>query len=357
MHLLHIQAWASALPSDSNRQCEKPSVVGRQQIQIPTLPAFKPTTNANERMTAADKLFLIMKIKISALLLFVVFTNCVATAETTINDIRIRHEIRSNNQYGMAIDISFNIDGAKGENCDVILMFYNKVNGAKLMKYSSGYSTSSNNLCASRKFIPSYDNSTFNNFEIFIPYSAFELPNNPYELEFKVYIRKISNNKTLAVSSKKPFTLIKLDYNCYGCGGDGICSACYGNGGYSTYGYRNWNVCYRCHGRKYCTTCGGNKTLSQSKSLDYSYISSSTTPSYNSGYNAGNNIDIKTTRTQCRVCNGTGKKKVYISNSIHNDTKYYCSECGETDLVKHIHQSCSACYGNGYIESSEAVVR
>lgn len=26
---LHIQAWASALPSDSNRQCEKPPIVGR----------------------------------------------------------------------------------------------------------------------------------------------------------------------------------------------------------------------------------------------------------------------------------------------------------------------------------------
>lgn len=29
MQLSHIQAWASALPSDSNRQCEKPPIVGR----------------------------------------------------------------------------------------------------------------------------------------------------------------------------------------------------------------------------------------------------------------------------------------------------------------------------------------
>lgn len=29
MHLSHIQAWASALPSNSNRQCEKPPIVGR----------------------------------------------------------------------------------------------------------------------------------------------------------------------------------------------------------------------------------------------------------------------------------------------------------------------------------------
>ena len=37
MFLLHIQAWASALPSDSKGQCEKPQNVGWQRYRQLTL--------------------------------------------------------------------------------------------------------------------------------------------------------------------------------------------------------------------------------------------------------------------------------------------------------------------------------
>lgn len=57
MHLSHIQAWASALPSNSNRQCEKPPIVGRA-TSTDNSRFFR--TRSNQEMSIEHKTLILM---------------------------------------------------------------------------------------------------------------------------------------------------------------------------------------------------------------------------------------------------------------------------------------------------------
>lgn len=278
---------------------------------------------------------------------------CNFAKSVKINDVYLVHEDSKYGEKGLTLKISFDIEGCLNESCDIVALFYNSTNGAQIPKSSSGYKYDNKWLCTSKDFKPSYSNSTYTKLEMFIPYSAFELPNNPYALEVEFYIR--DTYTVLLKLGRYKFTLIKLDKPCFSCGGSGDCFLCHGLGGRNAgnmYTGYYWMTCNNCYGKKYCTTCGGKKYLSLSKSMAAKNESNSI-PSSN--YRNSGTVKIKTNRKKCTLCNN-GRIKMPIS-AVNPDYIEKCSECGELmKYSKHIHQDCSTCYGTGYIETNEAVI-
>lgn len=195
--------------------------------------------------------------------------------------------------------------------------------------------------------------------KIFIPYSAFELPNGDYEIQVEFLVR--NNRYVLAKSGRYTFNFHKSESGCEVCLGRGICSLCLGTGGRSMgtmYTGYYWSPCYICGGNKYCKYCKGKKYISYSFSWEFTekktnYPSNSMPPSYN--FNNGGNAKVKTNRKRCTLCNN-GRIKVPISTWTEASARR-CDECGEfMKYSGHFHQDCSVCYGQGYTETYEAVI-
>lgn len=279
--------------------------------------------------------------------IFVLIPLCNFAKSARINDVYLVHEDRKYNEKGLTIQISFNIEGCLNESCDIVVLFYNSTNGAQIPKSSSGYRYDNKWLCTSKDFKPPYDNTTYTKLEMFIPYSAFELPNNPYDLEVEFHIRDTYTE--LLKSGRYKFSLIKFDKPCFSCFGSGDCYLCLGMGVNATFS----GACSKCYGRKYCETCRGKKKISFSKSMAWKSEYNST-PLYDSNNNSS--VKIKTNRKKCTLCNN-GRIKMPIS-VVNPNYAEKCNECGELmKYSKHIHQDCSTCYGTGYIETNEAVIK
>lgn len=272
-----------------------------------------------------------------------------------IRDVNFIHEVIKNNEKGMTVKVTFSIYGCQYQECDAIIFFYNRNGGAQIPKQDSGYRYDKKWLCTFSEFKPKYDSSKYTDYEFFIPYSAFHLPNGPYELDAEIVVR--CNLSEVHKSGKYPFEMVKYEYGCYSCNSSGVCFLCSGAGGYSSMGYQ-WYICRGCGGRKYCLTCGGRGTLSSTKTLNCQYNTTSQPVQYGTSTyatpNAGS-AKIRTTRKKCRVCNN-GRIKVPIS-AVNSNYEEICAECGEKmKITKHIHQDCGVCYGTGYMESNEAII-
>lgn len=240
--------------------------------------------------------------RLVSLIMFVLTAGFVLAQSAKIEKIWVDHNASENNRSGMRIHVKINVYGLKNQKIEVAAAFYNGDNPIKC--YTDGYKTSSNTMESYNYSTPSYENSTYNDYQLFMPYYVFNNSNmKSGTYRFFVAILIVSNWKQIATSDWQSFTytsssnnnvvnnnynsnrfangrvagekwteyhngnkvsieqksdgsVYAIEYwrlNCTMCNQSGRCSNCNGSGYYFIY---NQYVQCICNGGK-CNLCGG----------------------------------------------------------------------------------------------------
>lgn len=111
-------------------------------------------------------------------------TNNGTKGSAVVNKVWIEHNTTMNDKSGITIHTDLNVKGMKGKKIEVLSYFYDSGKN-KMMGGVTGYKTQSGQVSHSYTTTPSYESSHWEDFKLFIPYSA--LPS-------------LSNNQTYYVS-------------------------------------------------------------------------------------------------------------------------------------------------------------
>ena len=98
-------------------------------------------------------------------------TNNETKGSAVINKVWIEHNTTMNNKSGITIHTDLNVKGMKGKKIEVLSYFYDSGKN-KMMGGVTGYKTQNGQVCHSYTTTPSYENSHWEDFKLFIPYSA-----------------------------------------------------------------------------------------------------------------------------------------------------------------------------------------
>ena len=115
-------------------------------------------------------------------------TNNETKGSAVINKVWIEHNTTMNNKSGITIHTDLNVKGMKGKKIEVLSYFYDSGKN-KMMGGVTGYKTQSGQVCHSYTTTPSYESSHWEDFKLFIPYSALpSLSNNQtYYVTIRVF--------------------------------------------------------------------------------------------------------------------------------------------------------------------------
>ncbi len=89
------------------------------------------------------------------------------------------------NQKGILIHLVFGIDGYTKSECRAVAYFYDS-NGDPLKDFDDRFSTEDGRVSTGTDFSPGYDETQYEDLQLFIPYSQFHLPAGHYELSYYV---------------------------------------------------------------------------------------------------------------------------------------------------------------------------
>lgn len=117
-----------------------------------------------------------------------------------IKDITVEHNYVKDGVKGMRILVDFNVQNMRGidGSCDVY--FYLK-NGDPVKGKNSEYQTQKGTLTTSFAINPRYEDSRYTDFELFVPYSEFDLESGKYDLKFYCRIWEKSSGWKKVVDS------------------------------------------------------------------------------------------------------------------------------------------------------------
>lgn len=95
----------------------------------------------------------------------------------------VEHNVTENNQKGMRIHAKFEVDNLKDVSCKIIAYFYYD-SGGKLKDTNDRYCTIDGYVSASKGFTPSYKNSIYHDFELFMPNDELHMSDGKHKLKF-----------------------------------------------------------------------------------------------------------------------------------------------------------------------------
>lgn len=115
-------------------------------------------------------------------------TNNGTKGSAVVNKVWIEHNTTMNDKSGITIHTDLNVKGMKGKKIEVLSYFYDSGKN-KMMGGVTGYKTNSGQVCHSYTTTPSYESSHWDDFKLFIPYSALpSLSNNQtYYVTIRVF--------------------------------------------------------------------------------------------------------------------------------------------------------------------------
>ena len=87
-----------------------------------------------------------------------------------INNVWVEHNKLNGLTKGMKIHVSFQTFNVRGVQGQLSAYFYQQ-NGTKLMDYNGAYRSVDGQVCAFLNFVPPYDQTTYNDSYLFIPYT------------------------------------------------------------------------------------------------------------------------------------------------------------------------------------------
>ena len=177
------------------------------------------------------------------IMLFIVIINSyLSLAQSAeIKRISILPDVNQYGQYGLFINVSFNVNGLYKQNGCVVAYFYD-INKNKRYTYSTNYKATDNHMCCRADFRPGYENAAYNDFSLFIPMDVLTngLPKNQdlWFNYFKIYIYQSYSN-TYTQLAESDFQAIEIAK----CGNDYVCVLEYDDT--YEYTYKMVNMGYR----------------------------------------------------------------------------------------------------------------
>lgn len=125
--------------------------------------------------------------------------NTYAKASATVKSITTEHNLYQNGKKGMNVKVSFDVSGMKGKTGNCVAYFYFE-NGTALNDNNQYYYTTDGKVSSSTKYTPGWDNTTYTDVKIFIPYSELHLGSGKSNL--KAYVEIFDNNHRSIGSSQ-----------------------------------------------------------------------------------------------------------------------------------------------------------
>lgn len=126
----------------------------------------------------------------------------------SIEKVSVDYNVYENGQKGMRIHVKFHVNYMLQKEGKLIAYFYDGYSALK--DCNNEYCTIEGNVCCSKVFTPSYENSSYNDFVLFMPNNDLHLNQSKYDLKFIVQIYDISSMKFLA---KSDYTNFKYTIN------------------------------------------------------------------------------------------------------------------------------------------------
>jgi hypothetical protein len=105
----------------------------------------------------------------------------------TFVSVRAEHNIVQGGQKGMVIHAHFNVEGAKDQSCQAAAYFYFS-NGDILKDFNKTYRAPDGQVSVASNFTPPYDQSSYDDFTMFMPYDELEMAKGHYDLKFQVKV-------------------------------------------------------------------------------------------------------------------------------------------------------------------------
>lgn len=127
------------------------------------------------------------------------------TPTAKVEEVWVDHNVYENNKKGMRIHVKFNVINCLGKKGQVAVYFF-KENGDKLKDTNSSYRSTDGQVAYHEDYTPSYNNSTYSDFTLFMPYSELHLNRQSGSYKFYIVIWG-ANSVVLARSDWTNFTM------------------------------------------------------------------------------------------------------------------------------------------------------
>lgn len=214
----------------------------------------------------------------------------------TINNKWIEHDVVEDGVKGIELHVDFLINGLKGKECKIIV-YFEEPKGSGLKDLNGRYCTTGGHVCVSKKFVPTYDNSHYSDFDIFMPVDEIHMKagSHTYYCDIRIlhagsFLNKsnyltftgttsgqqsnnyYANNQQAApkrvdrtnlpgggyqeyIHNADGSMTMKTFSPCPMCHGQKTCQGCFGTGGRFMYGV--YYPCTLCAGTNKCHACKG----------------------------------------------------------------------------------------------------
>lgn len=126
-------------------------------------------------------------------------------ATGAIREMEVVHNVFQSNQAGMQIRLNFNIQKRKGIPCRMIVYFFDSER-KPLKDVNQRFRTQEGNVSVGSVFTPGYDETFYNNYILFMPYSELDQKDGARDLGFYAQLFDEAKNSILATS---PYALFR----------------------------------------------------------------------------------------------------------------------------------------------------
>ena len=93
----------------------------------------------------------------------------------------VDYDVREGNKLGMRIHVKMRLKGMKDQSV-MLAVYFDKQDGTKLTGLTTQYRSKGGQTAVYRRLKPGYDTTIYNDLQVFIPYSEFNLPAGQYNL-------------------------------------------------------------------------------------------------------------------------------------------------------------------------------
>lgn len=111
----------------------------------------------------------------------------------SINNVWVDYDVYEDGYKGMRIHVKCDISGAKDHTCQVAVYFYDEYENA-LTDYDDSYDTTDGKVATHVTVTPKYENTTFSDIEIFMPYNQLHVNTYGVDKTFKYRVQIHDNN-------------------------------------------------------------------------------------------------------------------------------------------------------------------
>jgi len=129
-----------------------------------------------------------------------------ATTKATIRNLRTEQGVVQGSQRWMLIHVGFDINGFRAANC-LMVAYFRWANEEPLKDADGRYKAADGQVSAGVSFSPSYDATSYDDFQVFMPYGQLHLVPGEHELKYNVNVWNLADAKALAVSEYVSFLL------------------------------------------------------------------------------------------------------------------------------------------------------